>query len=357
VAGELRNTFYILESFAEGSASLRAPFIDLEALAEGSANVLDSFVQIDALAEGHRNLRIDFVFIEALVPVPPEGTVSTALFPGSLGSPVALPGLTFNIHKRPTFSTQEYKGSSGVSVRHANMQYPIWEFDLTFEFLRDNVNSEFQTLCGFFLQRQGAFDTFLLKDRDDYLVTNGTIGTSDGVTTQFSFKRVLGGFSEKVGQVDTGNTIVIYHIPVEPRTIPASPAYTITVNHPQATSPTITQDLGVTFTIGGAALVAVGGAPAAGQYSVNLATGVYTFNAADAGKGVNITYRYVALASNYTVTLPNLVVFTSAPTTGTISADFQFFFNVKFQEDAADFNKFAETFWELQKITLETVPQ
>jgi hypothetical protein len=37
------------------------------------------------------------------------------------------------------------------------------------------------------------------------------------------------------------------------------------------------------------------------------------------------------------VTLPNLVIFTSAPAAQTISADFEFFFNCRFQEDAADF--------------------
>jgi hypothetical protein len=52
------------------------------------------------------------------------------------------------------------------------------------------------------------------------------------------------------------------------------------------------------------------------------------------------------------------VVFSSAPAANLIiSADFQFFFNCRFQDDSADFDKFAMTFWELQKIVLETVPQ
>jgi hypothetical protein len=356
VAGQLRDPFVILEPFAEGTANLRAPLVILESTAEGSANIQSPLVFLEAIAEGNRNLRTALIFLEAWTEVPPEGTVSTELFPGSLGSPQSLPGLTFTIHKRPTFSTAKHKGTSGVGTRHANMQYPIYEIELSYEFLRDDVTNEYRTLRRFFKQRKGGFDTFLLKDKDDYIATNETLGTADGVTTQFPF--LYDQQTEKVGQVDTGNTITIYHTPSgEAHTIPSVGPYTITINHPESTSPTITQDGGVTFTVGGAALTAVGGSPAAGQYSVNLATGVYTFSASDAGKGVNITYRYVALPANYTVTLPNSVVFTSAPAAGTISGDFQFFYNCVFQDDVADFEKFADKFWELQKIVLETVPQ
>lgn len=263
------------------AGQLRAPIVVTEPLATGLSAIRAPLVVVEPLAEGNRNLRINFVCIEALYPVPSEGHVSTELFPGSLGSATALPGLTYSIHKRPTFSTSVYKGTPGVSVRRANMQYPIWEFDLTYEFLRDNVNNEFQTLCGFFMSRLGGFDTFLLKDKDDYQVTGGSLGTGDGVTTQFPFLRSFGGFKEKVGQVDNGLTVNIY------------------VN-------------GVLKTAG----------------------------------------------TDYNIVLPNLVVFVSAPAAAAaITADFQFFFNCRFQEDTADFDKFADTFWELQKITLETVPQ
>lgn len=284
MAGQLRAPLVVTEALAEATASLRAPLVTIEASSEGAPRLRGSLVTIDALSEGNRNLRVALMFIEALVPVPPEGHVSTELFPGSLGSPTALPGLAFVIHKRPRFSTAVYPGSSGVSVRRAMMQYPIWEFELTFEFLRDNdaINSnEYRTLCGFFLSRQGGFDTFLLKDPDDYQVTGGSLGTGDGTTTQFPFLRSFGGFEELVGQVDNGNPIHIY-------------------------------DNGVLKTLG----------------------------------------------TDYTIALPNQLIFTVAPAAGhAITADFQFFFNCRFQEDVADFDKFADKFWELQKIVLETVIQ
>lgn len=64
-------------------------------------------------------------------------------------------------------------------------------------------------------------------------------------------------------------------------TIPATPGpYTIT--------PAVFDiDKGVVFT-GGAALVAVPGAPAEGQY--NIAAGIYTFNSADQGRSVTISF-------------------------------------------------------------------
>lgn len=352
---QLRAPLLVLESAEDGGTSItsvRASFVANEALSDSVRDLRQALLVNEALEDSFRTLRMPLLCIEALYPVLPEGTVSTELFPGSLGSPIALPGLQWPVHKRPLFNTEVYKGSSGVSVRRANMQFPIWEFDLSYEFLRDSVNQEFQTLLDFFLARQGGFDTFLFKDKDDYQVTNGFLATADGVTTQFAFVRSFGGtFYDKVGQVDNGNTITLYGTVAENGTVPNLPGpYTITVTN----SATFVADVKVTKA--GVPMTKVASAPAAGQYSV--AAGVYTFNSADNSAAVVITYRYTLNPASYTITLPNLVVFGSAPASGLIiSADFQFFFNCRFQDDTADFDKFAVTFWELQKIVLETVPQ
>ena len=71
----------------------------------------------------------------------------------------------------------------------------------------------------------------------------------------------------------------------EPHTIPASP-YQITVNNAASFS----CDQGVTFTSNGTALTAVASGPITGQYSVNPATGTYTFAAADVGKAISTNY-------------------------------------------------------------------
>lgn len=345
---QLRAPLIVLESLPEGVVSIRAPLLVVEPLADSNRAIRQSLLVVEPLEDSFRTLRCPLLCIESLHPVAPEGHVSTELFPGSLGSPQALPGLAFTVHKRPTFSTAVQKAQSGVSTRNAQMQFPIFEFELSYEFLRDDVTQEYRTLRRFFKQRKGGFDTFLLKDPDDYLASNETLGTADGVTTQFPF--LYDDQTEKIGQIDLGNTITIYGSIAESDSIPGTAPYQITV----ANAATFVADLGVTKS--GVAMVKVAGSPAAGQYSV--AAGVYSFNSADHGAAVVISYRYSISPSAYTVTLPNLLVFASAPASGlVISADFQFFYNCRFQDDAADFEKFDDGFWQLQKIVLETVPQ
>jgi hypothetical protein len=51
-------------------------------------------------------------------------------------------------------------------------------------------------------------------------------------------------------------------------------------------------DQGVTYASSGLPLIAVASSPTTGQYSVNAATGVYTFSTGDQGAGVLISYNY-----------------------------------------------------------------
>jgi hypothetical protein len=76
--------------------------------------------------------------------------------------------------------------------------------------------------------------------------------------------------------------------------IPATSPYTITVVPPN--SGTFEADLGVT-NAQGVPLTCVATTPTTGQYEVNLATGVYTFAAADEGTQVFINYTYSATST------------------------------------------------------------
>jgi hypothetical protein len=80
---------------------------------------------------------------------------------------------------------------------------------------------------------------------------------------------------------------------IEPRTIPATGAAQLTVNH----AATFVSDQGVVFTLSGNPLTPVpfGTAPKTGQYRHR--NGVYAFAKADHGKGVTITYQWAATAS------------------------------------------------------------
>jgi hypothetical protein len=71
--------------------------------------------------------------------------------------------------------------------------------------------------------------------------------------------------------------------------IPGTP-YQVTITPP--TSGTFAADLGVIDGATGRPLLRVASAPATGQYSVNVGTGVYTFAAADTAKTMYINYQY-----------------------------------------------------------------
>jgi uncharacterized protein (TIGR02217 family) len=127
--------------------------------------------------------------------------MSNSVFP-------TLAGLAWSVTKSPMFATKVQSAVSGKELRTAYMPYPLWKFHLTYEVLRaDVVNAELQSLMGFFLSRQGAYDSFLYTDPTDYSVTNQQFGTGDGSTKSFQLTRTYGGFSEPVQNVNGTPTI------------------------------------------------------------------------------------------------------------------------------------------------------
>ncbi len=85
-------------------------------------------------------------------------------------------------------------------------------------------------------------------------------------------------------------------------TIPATP-FAITIAPPS--SGTFVADLGVLDATTGVQLTRVASAPATGQYSVAVATGIYTFAAADTGKAIKISYEYSASSGGQIYTMTN----------------------------------------------------
>ncbi|MBB6251706.1 DUF2460 domain-containing protein [Nitrospirillum iridis] len=117
----------------------------------------------------------------------------TAIYP-------ALAGLGYSVTKKPTWSTKIATAASGRETRMAFWSAPIWEFQLTYDFLRDTATAnELKTLLGFYLQMQGAFTPFLFQDPDDYQATGQTIAVGNGASTNFTLVRTFGGYVEPVG--------------------------------------------------------------------------------------------------------------------------------------------------------------
>lgn len=202
--------------------------------------------------------------------------MSTATFP-------SLPGLAWSVDKYPEFSTVVRTASSGQETRVALWAAPRWRFTLTYDLLRADATQELQSLMGFFLARQGQYDSFLYRDPDDGAVTGQPIGTGDGTTAAFQLVRALGGFVEPVRAPDLGSALNIY--------------------------------------LGGVV-------QPSSAYSV----------------------------SGWGTSAPGMVTFTAAPPAGTaITADFSFFFPVRFSADTAEFSQFMHQLWELKQLEFVSV--
>lgn len=97
------------------------------------------------------------------------------------------------------------------------------------------------------------------------------------------------------GTMTTGRVVTVLD---ESAQIPTTP-FTITV----ANAATHLATLGVIDKATGLMMERVAAAPVAGQYSVNEATGVYTFVTADTGKQVLISYQYNVPAAGKTIVI------------------------------------------------------
>ena len=113
-----------------------------------------------------------------------------------------LPGLAWSVRRTPMFKTLVHTTASGREFRQALMTRPRWRWGLQYEFLRSAAAwAELQSLAGFYLQRLGAADSFLLVDPDDTTVADQPFGVGDGTTNSWQLTRTFGGFTEPIDWV------------------------------------------------------------------------------------------------------------------------------------------------------------
>jgi uncharacterized protein (TIGR02217 family) len=118
-----------------------------------------------------------------------------------------LPGLAWSVTKTPTFQTRIQRAASGRELRALDYPYPLWQFTLVYDFLRDAPAAgydELRTLMGFFMLCSGAFGSLLFQDPTDYQVSGQLIGIGDASQSAFQLQRNIGttlpggGFSEPI---------------------------------------------------------------------------------------------------------------------------------------------------------------
>ncbi|AEV24625.1 Conserved hypothetical protein 2217 (DUF2460) [Azospira oryzae PS] len=132
--------------------------------------------------------------------------MSNTVFPSNI------PGLAWDNTKTPVFSSVVRTAASGKELRAAFYSYPLWDFKLSYELLRNStVNgiNELKTVLGFFLSRQGKFDSFLYEDPYDCAIADQQIGIGNGSNKVFQLVRDFGGFLEPVMNVKQVDAIKV----------------------------------------------------------------------------------------------------------------------------------------------------
>ncbi len=214
--------------------------------------------------------------------------------------PTTNPGWSF-VKRAKTGSTRVATAGTGRRTRARLWVYPLWEWDLTYEYLPDDFSpgaatlSDFRTQLGNFLNVAGMFGGFLFLDPDEHTILGQFIATGDGSTTTYTLVKSFG----------------------------LAPANT-------ATEPVGYLAIGGDFTfaayVNGALLID-------GEYTLNTLT-----------------------------PCQQQITFTVAPPKGSvITVDMSYFYYVHFKEDVAELENFAQTLsggatlWSLKKFTLESL--
>ena len=205
-----------------------------------------------------------------------------------------LVGQGWAVRKTPTWQTRIQRAVSGRELRVLDYPYPLWQFELTWEALGDNLGvpsitgaigsllaTDLRTLMGFYLACQGAFATFLYDDPTDDNVVGQQLGTGTGSSTTLQLVRTFGAAGV--------------------------PNFTEPITAPNAVS-----------------AIYFNGIVQRSGWSVDPTSG--------------------------------LVTFTAAPPAGAvITADFSYYFHCRFMSDAYSFDNFMYRLWSLKKLDFISV--
>jgi hypothetical protein len=208
--------------------------------------------------------------------------------------PSLLRGLSYTSRWKPMFFNMTATTATGADIDVGLSQYPLHDFELNYNFLRDGPDwrdvlgeQEFKTMMGFFLTIGGTLGRFLYRNPADWKVFQTPIGVGDGTTTTFTLTRRFGanGYyqTEPVGQIDVA--------------------------------------AGANFYLNGSS------------------------------SPVLPTLRTISVANP----CANTVTFTTAPPNGqAITADLQYFYYCKMGANDLSFDKFMDRLWMLQKVQLHS---
>lgn len=189
----------VVEAEVTGTPNARVSQVAVEAEVTGKPLARISQQVVEALANYANNARISQIVIECLVPNLEYDVLP--VYP-------TLPGLTFSVHWKTSFSNAPTQtAASGAQIDLGLGQYPTHDFELTYDVLRNTFGfQEEKLLRGFFGRAAGNLGRFVFKFDKDSQVKSQVIGTTDGASHLWTLVRTYGvgedSFTEPVGYVD-----------------------------------------------------------------------------------------------------------------------------------------------------------
>ena len=112
----------------------------------------------------------------------------------------SLPGLAWGVSRKPKWSSRVQKSTSGKRQAMSYMSFPLYEWTLSFNVLREySTNTDLEQIQGFFNAMKGQYDTFLYADPHDAIIpTNQLLGLGNGSNKNFQLVRSYGGVVEPI---------------------------------------------------------------------------------------------------------------------------------------------------------------
>ena len=290
--------------------------------------------------------------------------------------PSFLPGLGWSVFKIPNWGTRMQRAVSGRELRTQDFANPIWNFRLTLEGLRDKWDTragpgvgaafpggatapldELRTLLGFFNAQQGATIPFLFTDPSDSAI----LGQRLPAATSTATSAVIGaspGSNYSAGDIvyPAGGTGILPAAVVVSTVDFSGAATSVAIFNGGSYTVIPTGDIATTGGNGSGLTIDLGGWATTVQLVRTMSTYGFTENII-APNLVSAIYYGGAAQSGWSVGSGGLVnlpaPFTSAQPV--ITADFTYYFLVRFTKDQNEFENFYYQLWQLRQLDLTSV--
>ena len=120
---------------------------------------------------------------------------------------------SWSVRVRPTWSTMSAAFVNGAERRAVRSVFPLWEFELTYEGMRDQTLNQviyqpfagqydLQQIEGLFMACKGDYGEFYYSHPDDNSRAAGFIGNCNGVVTDFTIIKLYRNFTGDYWGVD-----------------------------------------------------------------------------------------------------------------------------------------------------------